>query len=372
MRKNRVVITDIGIINSLGSNCDEIIQNIEDNQNKNKYWNEKYCIYVGKAKTDHLDNDNRTKKMDTFTLLAVEASKQLDLSKNNRDDIFTFMGSCLGGIEFAEREINVLYNHGPRRVSPYLAISMYYGSNVAQIAIYNGLHGQSSLFSDGSVSSASAICWAYEFIRNGLSHAVIAGGSECPTTELGVKAFNDLELFKDGNNFISDGSGLMLLENKGKVKKPGKSILCEILGYGEGYVCNEYNLEDSIRASIIDCLINSNLTANDIDVVVLNNDCIFKNNYYELKVIKGLFLKCDVLYLHMKQELGYSFGANFAQEMVVLIKCLINKKIPQKLIYTDDIEYRAPDFSKEVTCALLISIDIYGKCVSLAIKRDNA
>lgn len=371
--RNKVVIAGVGIVNPLGNSSDEILYNIEHGNRGSFEKHDKSEVYCGRVKSSNILIDNERKKMDRFTAMAIETASQIDFANDDKENMSVFMGTCMGGIDFAEKEIKVFYDKGARSVSPYLAISMFYSSNVAQIAIFNEIHGQLSLFSDGAIASASAICWAFEFIRNNMATTVIAGGSEAPTTELGMKAFMDMGILED-NSIISEGCGLLLLENEKTANRLNKKILGEIVGYGEGWFGKDEKIADNISGAIVSCLKNSNMSVEAIDAIVLNNDNIFENSEYEFRSIRDLFMNTNAIYLFMKHLIGYSFGAGLAQEIVLILACLEKEMMPEAFILNNKVlssDKEKLNMRKNILNVLFVNVDIYGKSIALIVRRQK-
>lgn len=315
------------------------------------------------AEGGRLDPRER-KKMDAFSALAVEASLDLGLQAEEREGLGLFLGSALGGIGFAEAELGKLYAGGPRQLSPYLSIAMFYSSNLAQLSIRQGCHGPCSLFSEGSLSSGSALTWAWEQLRLGLLPRALAGGSEAPTAELGTQALRARGLGVGAGAWLSDACALLYLE-AGEAGEEG----LELVGAGEACPRAEGGGAAALRRAMGRCLLAAGWEPGQVDLLFLNRDGLLANEANELAALAAFFGAAGPALLASKPRLGHCLGAAQAQDMALLMACLERGRVPAGLRFAaGPFRQRPLELRRPGQRALLLGVDFFGRCLCLGLR----
>lgn len=242
MSKNRVVITGLGIISSLGNTVEEfwskLIQGSSGIGYISKFNPEGFnCKVAGEVHnfklTDYEMPKRLARKIDDFTEYALATTKMcIDDSKINlgdmtAEDVGIFVGNCLGGVGFGERELFNLYQKGSQFVSPYQSISWFYAAPQGQVSIYYNMKGYSKTFVADRISSDVAFGKAFEALKlNRAKHIFVCGteGAMHPYGYLGftksnmitnkstLDAYRPYDLTREGL-VMGEGSGTLLLEN---------------------------------------------------------------------------------------------------------------------------------------------------------------
>ncbi len=295
------------------------------------------------------------KKMDTFTAYALDAMEDIDLSIYMKDSIGLYMGTCLGGIEFAERELRVLYKEGgPRRVSPYFCISMFYSSNVAQISIFHKITGRSYVFSEGTCSGFSAVIHAiYDLFNNNIKVA-ICGASEMPITRLGLRAYKDAGLINGRNSFLSDGAGLIVLSSDNIADKRDT----EISSFGRGKYWPEC-LEESLKQALDQCLRGADVPAKGIDLVVPAENDYNNHTLTEIKFFRRELPSASQIRLN--SLLGNSFSTAPVQKLIIVDQIMRNQEY-----YIQFFGGTLP--SRPIRTAIVSCVDFTGNCILILLK----
>jgi 3-oxoacyl-[acyl-carrier-protein] synthase II len=202
---------------------------------------------------DHM-NPKDARRADRFIQLAVAASRaalvdaDLTIDDGNRERIGVVIGSALGGIETAERELNILATRGPQRVSPFF-IPMYLADMASgYVSIELGARGPNLATLSACASGAHAIGESAEMIRRGAADVILAGGSEAAVTPGSVAGFNALKALSTRNDepltasrpfdatrdgfVVGEGSAVLVLESLEHAESRGARILAEVSGYG--------------------------------------------------------------------------------------------------------------------------------------------
>lgn len=309
-------------------------------------------IPILKNNNDIRFSPHELKKMDVFAAYALDAMEDLNLSNYSKSSTGLYMGTCLGGIEFAEHELEVLYKKGgPKRVSPYFSISMFYSSNVAQISIFHKITGPSYVFSEGILSGFSAVIHAVDDLSSGNINTAICGASEMPITALGLKAYKDAGLINEKNSFLSDGAGLILLSSDDMGEK-----YTEISSFGRGKYWPEC-LDDSLKQALEKCLLNAKVSTENIDFVVLD-----ENNYNNYALTETEFFKKELprsQQIRLNSLLGNSFSVTPVQKLIIANHII---RYPNSYLLESVMSPRI---------GIISSVDFTGNCILILLRiRD--
>ena len=260
MHEHRVVVTGLGLVTPLGIG-------------KESFWS---TLLEGKIAVDQITrfdasdfpstiaaeiNDfdasqymdrRRLQWTDRFSQLAVVAAKlaceDAQLMLRDRADVGVYTGSALGGLAFAEDQIQKFHTDGLRVVRPLLTISVFGGAAASNIAIEFGLHGPTIANANSCAAGAIAIGEGFRAIRNGEITVAIAGGVEAPLAPLTYGAFTVARAMstrndepreasrpfdRDRDGFVmAEGAGFVILERYEDAVNRDARIYAEITGFG--------------------------------------------------------------------------------------------------------------------------------------------
>ena len=197
----------------------------------------------------------RMKEGDRFIHLALGAAAQAvveagvdALSDEDKELTGTFMGVGLCGLEVIERVKETLLEKGPRKITPYFIPSTISNLAPGQISMRYGFKGPNYTTTSACSSGAHAIGEAFRWIQRGDIDLAIAGGTEATITGLGVGGFTAMRALSERNEepqrasrpfdkgrdgfVMSEGAGILVLEERERALKRGAKIYCEIVGYG--------------------------------------------------------------------------------------------------------------------------------------------
>lgn len=197
----------------------------------------------------------RIKEGDRFIHLALGAAAQAveeagigALSDEDKELTGTFMGVGLCGLEVIERVKETLLEKGPRKITPYFIPSTISNLAPGQISMRYGFKGPNYTTTSACSSGAHAIGEAFRWIQRGDIDIAVAGGTEATITGLGVGGFTAMRALSERNDepvrasrpfdkgrdgfVMSEGAGVLVLEDRDRALKRGAKIYCEIVGYG--------------------------------------------------------------------------------------------------------------------------------------------
>jgi 3-oxoacyl-[acyl-carrier-protein] synthase II len=258
----RVVITGLGTVNPLAGGVAGYwqgllagksgISNIE--QFDTTAFKVRFGGEVKRFAPEDILDPKQTRHLDRFAqfalVAALEAVKDSGLTFDREDPFRSgvIIGSGIGGLNEFEEQHTVYTTRGPGRISPFVIPKMIANSAAGTISIKFGLCGPNTVLSTACASAAHAIGDALRTIQLDQADVMITGGSEAAITPMGLGGFiaaralssrNDdpahasRPFDRDRDGFVlSEGAGILVLEEYDHAKKRGANIYAEVLGCG--------------------------------------------------------------------------------------------------------------------------------------------
>lgn len=294
------------------------------------------------------------RRVDRYVQFAVAAARQallgagLTISEANRDRIGVLIGTALGGIETAERELRTLSERGPGRVSPFF-IPMFLGDmGAGYVAIELGARGPNFATLSACASGAHALGEATEIIRRGAADVMLAGAAEAAVTPGSVAGFAALGALSTRNDeaqtasrpfdatrdgfVVAEGAAVLVLERLDYAEARGARPLAELSGYGATADANHITqpapggvgAAEAMRGAIA----GAGLTPVQIDYINAHGTSTPLNDRLETEAIKRVFETTPTPVSSTKALTGHLVGAAGALEAVFSIQSLSQQTIP--------------------------------------------
>jgi len=298
----------------------------------------------------------KSKRMDRFTQFAVAAAMQavkdskLDFSKEDVTGIGVIVGTGIGGIKEIEEQHIRLLKKGPTKVSPFCVPRLMSNAASGNIAIQYGLRGPNISVSSACASGSHAIGEAFCNIKAGRSEVMITGGSEAALTPIGLASFcaakslstrNDepakasRPFDKDRDGFVlSEGAGILILEEYEHAKKRRANIYAELLGYGatdDGFHITAPLPDGTGAAKAMElAVIDAGIEKQDVDYINAHGTSTELNDIAESEAIRAVFgeYAYNLAVSSTKSCLGHLLGASGAVELLVCCKIIEQSIIP--------------------------------------------
>jgi 3-oxoacyl-[acyl-carrier-protein] synthase II len=363
MELNRVVITGVGAITSIGLTTEEFWRNCLAGKNGidtiSRFDASNFSVRIaaelkGFNPEDHIDR-GEARKLDRFVQLAVVASdlslkdSGLDLSKEDLTRIGVLVGSGVGGIETLEAQHTNLMTKGPSRVSPFFVPMMIVDMAPGIVSIRHGLKGPNFATVSACASGAHAVVESFRIIQMGLADAMVAGGAEAAVTPMTVAGFSSMKALsrrnddparasrpfdKERDGFVlGEGAGLLVLESLEHAKARGARVYAEIVGCGIS--ADAYHMtapdpegEGAARAMAL-ALKDAGLGPTDISYINAHGTSTQYNDKIETVAIKRVFKEhaWKVPISSTKAMIGHLLGAAGAVELIACALSLRDGKI---------------------------------------------
>jgi len=257
----RVVITGVGAVTPIGTAADGLWQGLvarcsavrEITRFDPSPFKSRIAAEIPDFRPqDHLDA-KRSKRLDRFSQLAVTSARlaladaALEPEREDVDRVGTMMGSALGGVAFAESQVDDFRRDGPRGLNPSLALAVFPGAASCNIAIEFGFTGPNSTNAMSCASGTIAVGDAFHAIRAGHADVMLAGGAEAPLAPMTFAAFSVIRAMSTRNDdpahasrpfdqardgfVMGEGAAVLVLEERSRALARGAKIYAEVIGY---------------------------------------------------------------------------------------------------------------------------------------------
>ncbi len=364
MNRRRVVITGLGCVTALGESADGVftalcqaksgisrVESFDVTEFPVKFGGE-----IKNFAPKKYINPREAKRMDRFTQFAVASAVQavadsgIDFETENEHRIGVLVGTGIGGIKEIEDQHRRIIEKGPRKVSPFCVPRLMGNAASGCISILYGLKGPNMCIVTACASASHSIGEAFYSIIADRCDVMIAGGAEAALTPIGLASFCSLKSLstrndnpqiasrpfdKDRDGFVlSEGGGIVILEEYEHAKKRGTRIYCELLGYGAN--CDGYHITapdpdgkgaaEAMRLALAD----AGIEPEKIDYINAHGTSTELNDIAESLAIKSVFGKhaYKLAVSSTKGCLGHLLGASGAVEVIVMAKVIEKSVIP--------------------------------------------
>ena len=341
---NRVVVTGLGIVSSLGNNASEVVASLRDGKSgiSHQATQEEIgmrSVIAGRPDIDlseHIDRKQWRFMGDAagYAFLSLEqAIADAGLTEEQVSNVKTGIIAGSGGASSASQveAADILRDRGLRRVGPY-RVTQTMGSTVsACLATPFKIKGVNYSISSACSTSAHCIGNAMEQIQLGKQDVVFAGGGEeldwtmsalfdamgalsTKYNDSPEKASRAYDADRDGF-VIAGGGGMLVLESLEHAQARGAKIYAELVGYGatsDGHDMVAPSGEGAVR-----CMQQAMATVEgDIDYINAHGTSTPAGDIQELKAVRQVFGDSTPPIASTKSLSGHSLGAAGVQEAI--------------------------------------------------------
>jgi 3-oxoacyl-[acyl-carrier-protein] synthase II len=407
----RVVVTGLGVVTSLARKVEDLwtrlcngesgvhpIERFDCTRFRSRFGGE-----VRNWSTDDYLPAKEAKRLDRFTQFAVVGAidavrnSGLDFSKEDPHGCGVIFGSGIGGLEELEDQCRRLMEKGPDRVSAFTIPKLMANAASGQISIQFGLRGPSEAVVTACASASNAIGEALKMVQRGDMDVVITGGSEAAVTPLGLSGFGAMRALSERNDdptkasrpfdanrdgfVLSEGAGVLVLEELEHAKRRGAVIHAEVLGYGAsadaGHITQPDKDGTGAAKAIWRALEDSGVDAADVGYINAHGTSTPLGDLAETAAIKSVFKESarKVSISSTKSQLGHLLGASGGVELVIAILSLRDGVIPPTINYETpdpecDLDY-TPNQARQrkISVAMSNSFGFGGHNASLVVGR---
>ena len=293
------------------------------------------------------------RRMDRFSQFAMVAAfdalkdSGFDLAKEDPFRCGTIVGSGIGGLtEYEDQHTKFMEGGGPRGISPFVIPKMMANSASGNISIHFKLAGPSRAVSTACASAADAIGDALRTIQLDEADLMVTGGAEAAITYMGLGGFISARALssrndnphaasrpfdKDRDGFVlSEGAGVLVIEELEHAKKRGARIYAELLGTAS--TSDAYNITaphpEGIGASraMQLALKDAKLNPTDIDYVNAHGTSTDLGDMCETLALKKVFgaHAHKLAISSTKSMIGHLLGASGGVELIATVLSIVH------------------------------------------------
>ena len=388
MNNRRVVITGLGTVTPIGNdlatfweNCKNGVSGIDmlDTFDTTGY----DCRFGGQVRNfdpkHFFNNPKDARRTDRFAQLSMGAAKMavvdagLEMEKLNRERFGVIVSSGIGGLKTLEDQHSALLDKGPNRVSPFTIPMLISNMASGLISMEYGLQGPNFCIVTACATSNNAIGESWRMIKFGDADIFLAGGSEASLIPIGVASFASMKALstrnddpkrasrpwdRDRDGFVmSEGAGVVVVEELEHAKARGATIYCELAGYGLSADAHHMtapppNGEGAVRAMQM-ALRHAEIAPEEVDYVNAHATSTGLGDLCETRAIKTVFgehaKKLSVS--STKSMTGHLLGGAGAVEMAACCLAIRDSVIPPTINLDNpddecDLDY-TPNVAKE-------------------------
>jgi 3-oxoacyl-[acyl-carrier-protein] synthase II len=362
----RVVITGMGVITPVGNDVETFWSSLKNGvsgiRKIETFDTASYDCQIGGDVLDFdpknfFNNPKDIRRTDRFTHLAMGAAKLavqdggIDLEKVRRDRFGVIVSSGIGGLKTLEDQHTVLMNKGPSRVSPFTIPMLISNMGSGVISMEFGLQGPNLCIVTACATSNNAIGESWRIIKFGDADIFLAGGSEASLMPIGLAGFSAMKALstrndeparasrpwdRDRDGFVmSEGAGVVIVEELEHAKARDAKIYCELAGYGCS--ADAYHMtapppdgEGAVRAMKM-ALDHARLTPDKVDYVNAHATSTGLGDLCETRAIKTLFgehARKGLSISSTKSMTGHLLGGAGAIEMAACALTMRDSIIP--------------------------------------------
>ena len=416
MSERRVVITGIGVLSPIGIDLDTFWNSlVEGKSGIDKIASldpsDFYCQIGGEVKdfepAQYFKNPKDARRADRYCQLAMAGAKMAFEDSGFTEgsfDPFRFgcmVGSGIGGLSTLEKQHKTYLERGASRVSPFLIPMMIANIGSGLISMEYGLAGPNMSIVTACATANHNIGEAWRMIKFGDADAFIAGGAEASISVMGLSGFGAMKALssrndepqrasrpfdKDRDGFVmSEGAGVVVIEELEHAKARGAEIYCEIAGYGvsaDAYHMTSPHPEGFGASKCMDlALKHARLNPEEVNYINAHGTSTGLGDVCETNAIKlsfGDHAKNGLVVSSTKSMTGHLLGAAGGVELAACIKAINENVVPPTINLDDadpecDLDY-VPHTPRElkVDAALSNSFGFGGHNASIVLKRFEA
>ncbi len=411
MSRRRIVITGLGLVtpvgNTVADSWDAILAGKTGIAPISHFDVSQFPVKFG-GSIKHLNLDQyipkkEQKKMDPFIHYGMIAGIQavedagIEATEANAHRIGVAIGSGIGGLPGIEKTTETIMQSGPRRVSPFYVPSNIINMISGNLSIRYGFKGPNFAIVTACATGTHNIGDAARMIEYGDADVMVAGGAEMATSPTCLAGFANAKALSTRNDepetasrpwdlerdgfVLSDGAGVMVLEEYEHARVRGANIYGELTGYGMGGDAHHMTAPAEDGAGAIRCmekaLNNAGVDKSDIDYINAHGTSTPAGDVVESDAVKAVFgdHARTLAMSSTKSMTGHLLGAAGGVEAVYCALALRDQVAPATVNLSNpdpacDLDY-IPNAAREMRLDLILSnsFGFGGTNGSLVLKR---
>jgi len=361
--RRRVVITGLGLVTPLGNDVESSWQALQEGRsgiNPLEHFDvsEFTTRFGGSIKnfdSDPYISSKEARRMDVFIqyglaagVQAVEDSGLLE-GALDPERVGVAIGSGIGGITSIEENSELIRAVSPRKISPFFVPGSIINMLGGTLSIRYNFQGPNIAITTACTTGTHNIGVAANMISQGQADVMIAGGAEMATSPVGLGGFCAARALstrndepqrasrpwdRDRDGFVlSDGAGIMVLEEYEHARKRGARIYAELSGFGmSGDAFHMTAPSENGRGAALcmrNALASAGLDFSAVNYINAHGTSTPAGDIAETMAIKSVFgsKAPEIPISSTKSMLGHLLGASGAVEAIVCVLSLRDQLI---------------------------------------------
>jgi 3-oxoacyl-[acyl-carrier-protein] synthase II len=360
----RVVVTGLGVVTSIGHDVGSFWSGLVAGKigvhRVTQFDPANFACQIG-AEVRHWDinllmDPKEARRNDRYTHFGFVAAKQavadsgLDMAREDGDRVGVVIGSGIGGMHTYETQLRILFERGPRKVSPFTIPSLIGNMCSGLVAIELGARGPNFGTVSACATGAHSLGEAAHMIRRGDADVMVAGGSEAAITPFAYASFCSMKAMSTRNDeperasrpfdrnrdgfVMGEGAGVLVLESLEHARARGARVYCELAGYAA--TCDAYHITQpdpdgkGLSMAMRRALASAGVHPEAVDYINAHGTSTPYNDKFETLSIKQVFghHARKVPVSSTKSMTGHLLGAAGGIESVICAKAIEQGVIP--------------------------------------------
>jgi 3-oxoacyl-[acyl-carrier-protein] synthase II len=363
LNTRRVVITGLGLITPVGNDVKTAWGALKDGRSginalehiDASGFSTQFGGSIKNFQSDLYMESKEARRLDVFMQYGIAAGVQAFADSGLVDSSWdeersgVAIGSGIGGITSIEDTALLIRNSGARKVSPFFVPGSIINMISGNLSIRFGLKGPNIAVTTACTTGTHNIGLAANMITNNQADVMLAGGSEMATSAVGLGGFCAARALstrnydpqsasrpwdKDRDGFVlSDGAGIMVLEELEHAKRRGANIYAELTGFGMSGDAYHVTLPSAGGAGAARCmqnaLLSAGMNATDVDYINAHGTSTLAGDVAETQAIKSVFgdHANNLCVSSSKSMIGHLLGASGAAEAIISVLSLKDQLI---------------------------------------------
>lgn len=354
----RIVITGLGTINPIGNTVAEFWQNLLTGKSGVRLVRNpdiaNFHVRIG-GEVDlpdlagYFKKQSMARRLDRYVVLCHIAASQAFRDSGINPELEphrygVLIGTGDAGVQTTYQTFNKIFKHGMEATSPFYVVGCIPNTGSAYFANEFNLQGPNFSINSACATSNHSIGMASLLIRMGFADVMFAGGAEAVVNVPGFAGFGVIRALserndspetasrpfdKDRDGFVlSEGAGVICLEELEHAKKRGARIYGELTGVG--FTCDAYDLvaphpQGRGSCAVIEqCLANARIRKDQVGLINAHGTSTPLGDLAESNSIVKVFgeLTHGILVHSTKSMTGHLIGAAGGVEAIAAILAL--------------------------------------------------
>ena len=363
MNERRVVVTGLGLVSPVGNDVAsswDALKNGRSGINSLSHFDASdFSTRIG-GSIKNFDcspymQAKEARRMDIFIQYGIAAGVQafkdsglLD-SHWDADRAGVAIGSGIGGLTTIEETAIQIRESGPRKVSPFFVPGSIINMLAGNLSIRFGLRGPNISVTTACTTGTHNIGIAANMIQNNQAEIMLVGGAEMATSPAALGGFCAARALstrnqepekasrpwdRDRDGFVlSDGAGIMVLEELEHARKRGARIYVELAGFGMSGDAYHVTSPPEGGAGAALCMRNALASATldfaAVDYINAHGTSTQAGDLAETEAIKTVFgdHAKHLSVSSSKSMLGHLLGASGAAEAIISVLTIVDQVI---------------------------------------------